>query len=239
MIGSSTEKRQRACGHTQVLRGAISPQRDSVFSGIGCILFPSPCLINMLPCYPETCGQTSFEVSCTQQLLSPYTSLEAPARGLSVYPCLSRLQHSQESQERPEGRLCLPAPHTSSPSLGWSQHTPALHTTGCLCSVSPHHLLPCRGRKRPQLHKHYTPTFCHSFQSPVLLSQSSFLSAQPWASCNPLARWRFIESDDPWLPQPDTKLLVTITRSALPLLCEQRAVSIACERVLQDCRFHV
>lgn len=64
MIGSSTEKRQRACGHTQVLRGAISPQRDSVFSGIGCILFPSPCLINMLPCYPETCGQTSFEVSC-------------------------------------------------------------------------------------------------------------------------------------------------------------------------------
>lgn len=34
---------------------------------------------------------------------------------------------SSESQERSEGRHCSPAPHTSSPFLGWSQHTPSLH----------------------------------------------------------------------------------------------------------------
>lgn len=33
----------------------------------------------------------------------------------------------------------------------------------------------------------------------------------------------------PWLPQPDTKLLVTITRSVVPLLWEQRAAGITHE----------
>lgn len=140
-----------------------------------------------------SCRQAPFKVSCQppckQELLSPRTSLEALTRGLSVWSHVSSPAQPPERQERPEGRHCSPVPHTSSSCLGWSQHTPGLHTTACLDCVFPHHLLPRRGRKRPQLYKHYTSTFCSCFQSPVLLYQSSHLSAQPWASSgSPLVR---------------------------------------------------
>lgn len=105
-----------------------------------------------------------------------------------------------------------------------------------------HHLLPCKGTKRPQLHQHDTSTFCHSFQSPVFLSQSRFLSAPPWASRSPSARASGIHRGCPGCHSPAHNSLLPSPDLLFPC-CGNTGQSVlhvgSHQRVLQGCRFHV
>lgn len=143
-----------------------------------------------------SCGQAPFKSLAS---LPPnrssfhLTHLWRPLLEASLFSPMSHLQHSHQRARKGLKAGTVSQSHTPlHPAWdGANTHqacTPQPQGTGCLDSVFPHHLLPCRGRKRPQLYKHYTSTFCNYFQSPVLLDQSRYLSAQPRTSRSPLAR---------------------------------------------------
>lgn len=178
----------------------------------------------MLPCYAETCPAGKLPLRSLASLPAHRSSfhLTHPWRASLFIPSLA-CSTARRARKGPEGRLCVPAPHTPSPCLGWSQHTPGPHPTGCLDSVPPS---PATQREEetsaPQtLHLCFLSFFSeHSFPFPLCPAVGL---PQPISEVLRHLQTQVI----PRLPQPDTELLVTITRAAVPLLCEQRAVGAA------------